>query len=68
MDYKKYENGQERVLVHWVGYPTEDETWEPVWNLGSGFSDSLNILRQKWASDNEPEVLFRNFLHKKNSK
>lgn len=57
LDYKKYGNGQEKVLVRWKGFSSKHNTWEPVSNLSANLLNNLNVLRQKNASTKTTEVI-----------
>ena len=38
-------------LVHWTGYPTDDDTWEPLSNLVSkGAKKQVSLWNAKRAS------------------
>lgn len=48
-DYRKKKNGREEVLVHWKGFSSENDTWEPVTNLNSELKTDVELLRKKCA-------------------
>ena len=43
----RYKNGKERVLVRWMGYGAEHDTWEPVESLIHCCADEILALRRK---------------------
>lgn len=47
IDYKRQKNGKELVLVHWKGYSSQSDSWEPISNLNDALVEDLNALRSK---------------------
>lgn len=49
LGYKKVK-GKEMVLVHWKGYGSDVDSWEPVESLTEGLMDDVENLRAAWKS------------------
>ncbi|KAH0485835.1 MAG: hypothetical protein KVP17_002867 [Porospora cf. gigantea B] len=51
----KVENGKDLYLVKWMGYPTEDNTWEPrscFPNMAEGIVAQMESLRAQYNEEN----------------
>ena len=51
----KVENGKDLFLVKWVGYPAEDNTWEPrscFPNMAEGIVAQMESLRAQYNEEN----------------
>lgn len=44
------ENGVRLYLVVWSGWPVEEATWEPSWNVGDGYIAEFEAREQDVAS------------------
>ena len=42
----RIKDGQEEVLVHWRGYPSEDDSWEPVSSIDAKIYDKFIAANQ----------------------
>lgn len=49
-DYRKSKSGKEEVLVHWKGFSSDEDTWEPVKNLNSELKKDVELLRLRLAT------------------
>lgn len=56
VDYK-IENGQEKALVHWKGYSSNTDSWEPIENLNRALDDELDRFRENWALKKKTTVI-----------
>lgn len=56
VDYK-IENGKEKALVHWKGYPSNTDSWEPIENLNDALNDELELFRENWALKKKTKVI-----------
>lgn len=48
LDYKIGKKGEEMVFVHWKGYDSKFDTWEPASNLNDALKEDLDTLREKF--------------------
>lgn len=62
MDYKKKKNGEEMILIHWKGFPSENESWEPVSDFEEEVLENLAAFRKDWASKHSPMVILKYLL------
>lgn len=44
----KVVRGKEMVLVHWKGYTSADDSWEPVENMNIGLRNDVAELREQY--------------------
>lgn len=56
VDYKIV-NGKEKALVHWKGYSSKTDSWEPIENLNSALDDELDRFRENWALKKKTKVI-----------
>jgi hypothetical protein len=50
---RKYGKGSRiEYLVHWKGYPSEDDTWEPLSNLTNGCQELINAFEANFIPVN----------------
>ena len=50
---RKYGKGSRiEYLVHWKGYPSEDDTWEPLTNLTNGCQELVNAFEANFIPVN----------------
>lgn len=49
----KVVRGKEMVLVHWKGYSSDDDTWEPVTNMNELLRDDVAKLREKYQQKSQ---------------
>lgn len=51
VDIKKEKDGTEKVKVHWKGYSSDDDSWEPVSNLNEALIEDVDALRKDKAKN-----------------
>jgi len=53
--------GRKQYLVHWVGYDSDQNTWEPVKNL-CGYEDMMKECEEK-RNQVKPKTFFLSCTH-----
>lgn len=46
--FKKDKRGNESVLIHWKGYDSKFDSWEPVNHVNAEAAKEVDVLRDEW--------------------
>lgn len=51
LDHRRQQNRHE-FLIHWKGFPPDDDSWEPIENLDG----SQELIAEYWQANGEPDT------------